>query len=107
AAQQGERGVHLPDAVPLRQVTRQRKQQKRYRLALIGNAGKVLWFPANQIRTCRKRPRLSARAGSATRARREGIEYRWFLLRCVRPLMAQSGHAEMSTVCPLSAAKMG
>jgi hypothetical protein len=29
-----ERGVHLPDAVPLRQVTRQRKQQKRYRLAL-------------------------------------------------------------------------
>ena len=28
-----ERGVHLPDAVPLRQVTRQRKQQKRYRLA--------------------------------------------------------------------------
>ena len=29
-----ERGVHLPDAVPLRQVTRQRKQQKRCRLAL-------------------------------------------------------------------------
>jgi hypothetical protein len=29
-----ERGVHLPDAVPLRQVSRQRKQQKRYRLAL-------------------------------------------------------------------------
>ena len=47
-----ERGVHLPDAVPLRQVTRQRKQQKRCRLAPSRNARKGLRFPADRIRTC-------------------------------------------------------
>src|SRR5438876_7639158 len=71
-----ERGVHLPDAVPLRQVSRHRKQQKRYRLAVIRNAQKVLWFPADQIRTCHQSQNGQGvrrrDAGSATRARRRG-----------------------------------
>jgi hypothetical protein len=59
-----ECGVHLPDAVPLRQMTRQRKQQKRCRLAPSRNARRSLWFPADRIRTRHPIGRVCFRPGA-------------------------------------------
>jgi hypothetical protein len=49
------------------------------------------------------RPR---RAADAARARRRGNRVKMpVLLQCMSPLLAQSGHAERSDVCPLSGVK--
>jgi hypothetical protein len=48
------------------------------------------------------RPRSTA---DAARARRRGDRIAVLLLRCVRALLAQSGHSEMSAICRLSGVK--
>jgi hypothetical protein len=62
-----ERGVHLPDAVPLRQMTRQRKQQKRCRLAPSRNAREGFVVPS------RPNPNLSSIAFGAKRTSSRGL----------------------------------
>src|SRR5262249_54042138 len=60
-----ERGVHLPDAVPLRQAARQRKQQKRCRLALREERPEGSGVPARpnaNLSSISKRPNLKRRS---------------------------------------------